>query len=417
MALHEDVTCPLCGLGCDDLAIEADGATTSPVRTACALADGFFRRGAPAVGPRVAGKAATLDEAMDAAAERLGRSRSALIGGLAADVDGIRAALSLAERIGATVDHGGSAALFRNLAVLQRTGWSVTTFAELRNRCDLLVVVGPDPTPRHPRFFERWVAPPLALLPEGARRRVVFLGGAPSAEARQQLAGVDVSEVPLAGGDLPDAIAAIRAALRGHGAEGPAAALATELREARYGVIAWSAGQLDTLGADLAIEAVMRLVREVDLITRCSGLPLGGMANAMGANQVCVWRTGFPLRTSFAGGTLRHDAGALSWEHHIAECDAALWISALGAGPPDQNPDGPLILLCGTGEEPPTEPDVLIPVGTPGIDHPGHVFRGDAVVALRVGALVSRGLPSVETVLQGIEARIASVPAAGGAAS
>ena len=45
------------------------------------------------------------------------------------------------------------------------------------------------------------------------------------------------------------------------------------------------------------------------------------------------------------------------------------------------------------------EPALFIPVGTPGIDHAGDVFRADSVVALHAGALIDRGLPSVADVI------------------
>jgi formylmethanofuran dehydrogenase subunit B len=49
------------------------------------------------------------------------------------------------------------------------------------------------------------------------------------------------------------------------------------------------------------------------------------------------------------------------------------------------------------------EPDVFIPVGTPGIDHAGHAYRMDNVVAIRLKKLRDSGLPSTAEVLNAIE--------------
>ena len=49
------------------------------------------------------------------------------------------------------------------------------------------------------------------------------------------------------------------------------------------------------------------------------------------------------------------------------------------------------------------EPDVFIPVGTPGIDHAGHAYRTDNVVAIRLKKLRESGLPSTAEVLSAIE--------------
>ena len=45
---------------------------------------------------------------------------------------------------------------------------------------------------------------------------------------------------------------------------------------------------------------------------------------------------------------------------------------------------------------------MLIPVGTPGLDHAGSVYRTDAVVSLPVRRLRATGLPSVAEVLEAI---------------
>ena len=52
------------------------------------------------------------------------------------------------------------------------------------------------------------------------------------------------------------------------------------------------------------------------------------------------------------------------------------------------------------------EPDIYIPVATPGIDHAGHIYRTDNVVALRLRKLRETKLPSVADVITAIEKAI-----------
>ena len=59
----------------------------------------------------------------------------------------------------------------------------------------------------------------------------------------------------------------------------------------------------------------------------------------------------------------------------------------------------PTIALARPGTAFATPPAVLIPIGTPGLDHAGHVLRGDAIVALRLDKLRDSGLPSVAEVV------------------
>ena len=49
------------------------------------------------------------------------------------------------------------------------------------------------------------------------------------------------------------------------------------------------------------------------------------------------------------------------------------------------------------------EPEVFIPVGVPGIDFSGHMYRCDNVVALPLYQLRDAGLPKASNVLKAIE--------------
>ena len=91
------------------------------------------------------------------------------------------------------------------------------------------------------------------------------------------------------------------------------------------------------------------------------------------------------------------------------EADALLWISTLGGAPPPVMPsDLPLILLAPPGSEMSSPPAVFLPVGRPGIDHAGQIFRGDGIVALPLAALRPSPLPSAGATLTAIAAAMGS---------
>jgi formylmethanofuran dehydrogenase subunit B len=64
----------------------------------------------------------------------------------------------------------------------------------------------------------------------------------------------------------------------------------------------------------------------------------------------------------------------------------------------------PTVVLGRAGMGFERDPSVFIPVGTPGIDHAGHLFRADRVVALPLGRLRESALPSVAEAIAAIEA-------------
>src|SRR3546814_654998 len=127
--LWRDVTCPFCGLACDDLTIEREGDRLSVREAGCARSRAQFERPQPAAEPQIDGNASDLESAVARAADLLQDSRLPLFAGLATDVDGMRAVMQLADRIGGVVDHAGSDALFRNLRTLQDSGWITTTLS------------------------------------------------------------------------------------------------------------------------------------------------------------------------------------------------------------------------------------------------------------------------------------------------
>ncbi len=408
-----NVACPFCGLVCDDLTVRL-GDPLEVRANGCPIAGPAFGRAPGDATPRIAGKPATLDAAVAEAARLLGSARLPLVAGLATDVAGARAAGRLADRTGGVLDHMNATAMLRNVMVLQDSGWITTTLSEVRNRADLLIVAGGDLVSRFPRFFERCIANEETLFDGKRRCEVVFLGS--PVPAGLDLPG-PVRSVSCEVSRLGEAFGVMRALLAGQrlGAEQAAGAplatwqaLADRMRAARYGVVAWAAADFDFPHAELTIQTVCELIRDLNRDTRFAGLPLGGSEGDITSDSVHVWQTGYGSRTSFGAGyptqDLYHHAAAGLLESGAA--DAMLWISSFNETRTPPDAAIPVIVLGRTGMRFGREPAVFIPVGTPGVDHAGHLFRTDRVVALPLGQLRNSDLPSVAQVIEAIEAAL-----------
>lgn len=410
---REDIACPFCGVICDDLVVETHDGAIKVSANGCPRATAGFERPAGEAQPTIGGKPATFEHAVKRAAEILSVSRLPLFAGLGTDVEGMRAVMNLAERSGGVVDHMGSAGLFRNLRVLQDQGWIATTLSEVRNRVDLLAIVGGGVAEQFPRFFERCIWPADTLFGgDVGKRQVVCLGGDGGAIPVPP-GSPEPLVIPCSPERLPDAVAALRALINGR----PVAAdkelplealddLATRMKAATYGVVTWAAAAIEDPGADLVVASIAGLVSDLNLKTRFACLPLTGHDNSAGVNQVCTWQSGFPLRTGFARGYPEHDAHGFSASRLIesGEVDALVWISSFRPDVPPFTTPPPTVALTMPGTEFARGPEVCIPVGTPGLDHAGHVFRTDGVVALPVRKLRETGLPGVAEVVAGITA-------------
>jgi formylmethanofuran dehydrogenase subunit B len=401
--VHREVVCPFCSLACDDLEVEVRGDSVRVVANGCPNAGAGFERTLGDTRPRVGGEPTTLEAAISRAAELLRASRLPVLAGLGTDTAGARAAMALAEVAGGIVDHASAPGQMANLRAMQDSGWVTTTLAEARNRADFLLVVGTDTKAVAPAFLERVLRPGPRLV-EPLERSLVFLGAEPPG-------GVSARHLPCS----PDALPLVLAVLQGLVEERPVALperldvlpaslaeLAGQLRAARYALVVWAAGKLPGPHADLLVGRLAALLRSLNTHTRAAGFPLAGPDNIIGVNQVCAWQTGVPLRTSFASGAPDHDGWGYGAEMLLAAgaVDCLLWLTSFR----DLEPPGavPTIVLARPGFVPARTVEVLIPVGTPGLDHAGSVYRTDGVVSLPVRSLRDTTLPSAAQVLDRI---------------
>jgi len=416
MAEITEVPSPFCGIGTDDLTIQVDGVSLKVVENGCAVNTPAFEQAITDTRPRVDGKDVSLDVAVAKAAALLNNTNQPVIGGCATDVNGMRALLALADRSGAVVDNMNFTGARNNFLALQDSGWMNTTLAEVKNRCDLLLVVGIDLESFSPRFFERYLWNKESMfMDDTAKREVIYLGKAPSGTASTSPDGQTALVFECANEDLPDVVAVLRALVKGNpirvdSVGGIAVAdlqgIADKLKAASYSVVTWAAGALAYSQAELTVQTISEMVKDInDLNTRSSGLPLGGKEGDQTANQVCGWTTGYPARTRFSSGFPEYDPFLNDANALLAngEADALVWVQAFNAKAVPPETALPTIVLGRSGMTFAKEPDVFIPVGTPGIDHVGHAYRMDNVVAIRLKKLRESGLPSTSDVLNAIE--------------
>ena len=416
--LFENVTNPFCGTLPDDLTVERTDKGLKVLDHGDGKSVAGFERKLPPSSPQIKGKDVDLDKAIQEAAKLIGKAALPMFGGLATDVEGMRAVMALAERSSGIVDHAFSEAQYRNFKILQTTGWMTTTLTETRNRADLFIIAGSDIHKLHPRFFERIVSPPDSMFDvEAPKRTVVFIG---KGLDRSGAKGSRIGEVvTLACPDerAAEVVALLRARLRGFRVKptkldgvtlAEIDALAERCRNAKYGVVVWAPPALNFPFAELAVEQFTGLVKDLNQTIRFAGLALGGGEGAITAGAVCTWISGYPLRVSYASGApdydpYRWDIGRMLKD---GEGDLLVWIASIS---PDLSPPEtklPTIVLGTPGLKLSEQPAVFIPVGTPGVDHAGRLVRVDNVVSLPLKDLGRADLPPAADVLSAIEAAL-----------
>ncbi|CAD5372157.1 Formylmethanofuran dehydrogenase [Rubrivivax sp. A210] len=371
-------SCPFCPLLCDGFGVshaQPDGALTL-VDSDCPRARAALARfGAASASPRAAGRACTLDEAVDSAARQLAASRQPLFGGLGTDVAGARALYGLACATGAISDPAQGRGLTMGLRALQDRGVFNTTLAEVKTRADLVVFFGGAPAPRLPEFARR-----VGLAPDDERIVVIAESGDPFTAAARLAALVEGRAVDGAPAELQ--------------------ALAARLLAARYAVLVYEPGRLPAQG-ELIVEALQRVVATLNRKTRAASLALGGGDGAATVNQVFAWLSGLPLRSRAGPHGLEHEPLRFDAQRLLDDggVDLLLWIASFGTEAAPPATALPTIVLG----HPATATDragVFIPVATPGIGSAGHLFRTDGVVMIPLHAVRPEPLPTVAEVLQ-----------------
>jgi formylmethanofuran dehydrogenase subunit B len=406
----DNVACPFCGLLCDDLRVSIANDKATVIASGCTRSRTMFAANAGvAATALVEGKPVDLATAITRAAQILKGARCPLMMSAGTDVAGMRVLIELAERCGGSIDHANGDALFRNLRVMQDTGWISTTLTEVRNRADVLVIAGGEIIRRFPRFFERCFGD-FETLFKVETREIWFLGNAPEdlpAALRERTRSIAVEPTRLA--ELFSVLRALHAGrvlTENNFAGVPADGLRTlldRMRTANYGVLAWTAADLDFPHADLAVQSMCEFVKALNTQNRFSVLPLGGSDGDLTAQHVTTWQTGFPLRVDFASGA---PAEASPDQN---EADALLFVSALDAQRTPSIAGVPSIVLGRAGMRA-KDCSVFIPVAVPGLHHAGHLYRADNVVAIPLRKLAGSALPSAAQTLQRILDRIREAP-------
>ena len=412
--VFENIPSPFCGLASDDLGISVNGNLVEVLHNGDAITRAGFEQPITDSVPRIGGKTATLDDAIRHAAEHLRDARLPVFSGFGTDVNESRAALSLIDRCRGVFDQARSEGGLRNLLVVADSGWMTTTLAEVKNRMDVLVSFGTDIEPAFPRFFERFVwASDTLFDADTSQRDIIYIGRSPSGTAAVSPDGRPPRVIPCQEENLPQVAAAMSALAQGVRLQAktvggiPVAELQSvvdRLKAAHYGVITWAAGQINTSHAELTVQQICKTVIALNRETRCVGLPLGGQDGDRTASQVAAWISGYPTRVSYLRGYPEYDPYHNSTEKLLAsgQADLLVWVSSLSTNPPPTTAT-PTLVIGRSGMTFQQEPDVFIPVGVPGIDSTGHMYRCDNVVAMPLYKLRDSGLPRASDVLKAIE--------------
>jgi formylmethanofuran dehydrogenase subunit B len=344
----------------------------------------------------IGNREALVQRAVERAAALLHSSRCPVFS-FDTDIHGTRAAIALAERVGAAYDHAGSAALARETALFTDKGGMTVSPGEMRRRCDVVVIVG-----ELPEIYRGLVAELADTVPDlsASNVREFFLIGDGKTQAAS-LGGRRAATVLSCGeAGLSATLAALRAQCAGRQVAAPVSnfdGFARSLADARFPVFLFSGHASE----GLALEMLHGLIADLNRKSRASGLHLPASESGWGSTLASTWVTGFPLRTGFARGFPEFDP----WQFDVArmlaagEADFHLWISAGADRPPAKKNPATLVVLAKT-KQPVAGAAVTIKIGEAGVDCDAVVYSGRTGSLASIEARSASQLPSAATIIR-----------------
>ena len=288
------VTCAGCGLLCDDVTVEATGGDVA-LAPECRLGAEWFSerlsRAASAPAAAVDGEPTDIESALARASELLRGARRPLLQGFEhATIEDARAAVALADRLGAVVATGSVAATLR--------GASTATLGEIRDRSEVVVIWREDPETTHPRLLER-----LGFGRGSHSGRVLMVIDDRDTPTTER---ADLSLVWTRQRDLQALVTLHLLADNKSGADGalamPLRDLVERVRRVRHATFVYGAGLTGGAGGQRRALALHELVRALCRERHVVTLELPRGPGARSADDVLAWQSGYGGRVDFAGG-------------------------------------------------------------------------------------------------------------------
>ncbi len=322
MAELGPITCAGCSLLCDDVTVDWSGDALR-LQPPCGLGAEWFstRARGPANAPAatIGGEPADVEAALRRAAELLRAARRPLLHGFdAATVEDARAAVALADRLGAVVATDGMAGAWPGAPALPLRGASTATLGEIRDRSQLVVIWREDPEESHPRLLDRLgfgagarpqgdassPSGPAADSPSGlrARRTLVVVDDRDTATAQR----ADLRLRWARERDL-EALSSLHLlqrslAPRPSDLEPELRVLLERLDAVPHAAFVYGSRLISDAGGQRRALALHELVRALCHDRHVVTLALTLGAGTTGAQDVLAWQTGYPGDVDFVVG-------------------------------------------------------------------------------------------------------------------
>ncbi len=302
--------CTGCGLLCDDIEVESEKNIINKVYTACRVGVAHMKEGKEKVIFRVDNKPVDEATAVSEAAAILKNAKNPLIFGLGTSTNEThKLAIELARKTNATLDDTSSFCLGRLVEALIQDKIKTCTLDDVRNKADVVIFWGADPSDSHPRHLSKY-----SYFPRGSEKQRGW-------EEERTAIAIDIRKSHTAkicgnyffqippGGDT-EFIDALIAGLSGklpktsyNYPPKKILELANILKGAKFGIIFAGLGLIYSLEN---LEPLFRLMKALNEKANFHLVPMVGHYNMRGFNENLFAETGYVNSVKFENGIVKH---------------------------------------------------------------------------------------------------------------
>ncbi|MBS1262879.1 MAG: Assimilatory nitrate reductase [Methanonatronarchaeales archaeon] len=315
----KNVTCPYCGLLCDDIDVYLEDGEISRIKRGCGLSNAKFvseadRIESPAVREGEELHEVSYGEAIERAAEVLREAkRPDCYGWSSCSVEAQGLGIELMKEARGSIGSTSAVCHLPSVLAMQDCGAPKATLEQVRNRADVVIYWGSNPVEAHPRHFERVTRRADGYFVKGKDRYIAVVDVRETLSAKISDEFVKVEP----GGDY-EALQAMRSMLQGNEIEADEVGgvpvetlgeLLGRMKDADFACIFWGLGVTMSGAKHRNVEALTSLAKELNDYGRCVSVPMRGHFNVAGFGQVCTWKTGFPGFVDFTGDEINYAPG------------------------------------------------------------------------------------------------------------
>ena len=396
-------TCPFCSLLCDDIQLTVNNNNNfKQLNSNCSILSHSLKKKIKDQFASINGKKINITKAINSLSSLLKKSKATLFAGMGTDIKGTKATLKIADKFKCIIDHFSGDSYVKNIKSIQEVGGFFLTLSELKNRSDTIIIIQSS-NDELPRLFEKYVFSKKTIN-NLKKRNLVFIGNKVPQFIYKNKKKFNFDHIKLNSTNLLNFISSLRNSIKSDISEikdKKILSLLKLFKQTNYGSILWSIKELDNNISDLIVTEINLLIQDLNKFTRFAGLSIAGSEHITTVNEVMLWQTGFPIRTSFEQGFPVHDINQFSTKRLIdkKEIELVIWINSFNEKKIIINQKIKTVLIGIPSHPQKKDVDIFIPVGTPGLDHNSHLLRIDKVVSLPLKKIRNISLPSVDYVL------------------